>query len=145
MAEPPVLIDSSIWIAGLSARAPQSLRTTLIALIEAKRAAVTEVIRLEVMAGARSEKHLADLRADFDALQCLTMTTPEWRKAEEIGFTLGRHGLAVASADLMIATVAVSYGVPLWHADRDFEHVRRIAMGLHTFWYPTHSPAISVV
>lgn len=142
MAEPNVLIDSSVWIEGLSPKAPQELRTNLRALIEANQVVVTEMIRLEVIAGAKSFEQFKEFRADFEALRCLETTPPDWRYAEELCFGLSRRGFQVTPTDALIASVAISRDVPLWHADKDFERIKHVMPELHTFWYPHHTPAI---
>ena len=103
---------------------------------------VTEMVRLEVMAGTRSGETVGALRADLEALPCLATTSREWRRAEELGITLGRHGLRVPPADLVIAAVALSHDVPLWHADSDFERIKKVLSGFRTFWSPHQVPPI---
>ena len=142
MAETAILVDSSIWIEALAPRAPEAIVTILRALLTAKRTAVTEMVRLEVMAGAKSAKEFDQFREDFAAVSCFSATTASWRQAEEISFALGRRGLRVPVADLLIAAVAVSHDLPLWHADRDFERVRHVSSNLKTFWHPHQAPVI---
>ena len=142
MAETAYLIDSSIWIQALAPRAPGAMTVLLRALLEANTAVVTDMVRLEVLAGAKSSKEFDQFRQDFDALRCLSTTTQAWRQAEDLGCALGRRGLPVPSPDLLIAAVAVSYDVPLWHADKDFERIKQVTSELRTLWYPHHSPVI---
>ncbi len=142
MAETSVLVDSSIWIEALAARAPEAIVTILRALLTTKRTTVTDMVRLEVMAGAKSPKEFDQFREDFAAIPCLSATSASWRQAEEISFALGRRGLHVPAADLLIAAVAISEKVPLWHADRDFERVRQVSSGFKTFWHPHQAPSI---
>ena len=142
MAEASYLIDSSIWIQALAPRAPEAMTVLLRALLEANRTVVTEMVRLEVLAGAKSSKEFDQFRQDFDALRCLNATMQVWRHAEDLGCTLGRRGLPVPSPDLLIASVALSYDVPLWHADKDFERIKQAMPELRTLWYPHHSPVI---
>ena len=143
MAEPPILIDSSIWIAGLDPRGAPSLHTKLIALIESGRARITEMIRLEVMGGARSVKEFESLRSDFLAVECFHLTENEWRLAEGLSFHLNRKGQRVPASDLLIASTALSYKAPLWHSDADFERVRSVRSDFHTYWHPRHAPDIA--
>ena len=142
MADLAVLVDSSVWIEGLSLRAPEKLRVTLRALIEANRAVVTEMIRLEVMVGTRSDDEFAEFRADFDALRCLKTDPAHWLKAEELSILLVRRGARVPPSDLLIAAVALAHAMPVWHADKDFERVRHAVPTFRTLWYPQHHPEI---
>lgn len=143
MAEPAILVDSSLWIEGLSPRAPPPLRATLRALIEANQLVVTDMVRLEVIAGARTFQEFREFRTDFEAVRCVPITSREWLRAEDLCVTLGRRGLSVPPADVLIAAVALGHGVSLWHADRDFERIRHVVPALQTFWYPQRSPAVA--
>lgn len=142
MADSSVLVDSSLWIEALRPSAPEALRRTLGALVEANHVVTTDMIRLEVIAGARSSEEFASFRADFDALRCLPTTPRAWRDAEELSLSLGRRGARVPAADVLIAAVAMAHGAPLWHADRDFERVRKAVPQLRTFWHPHHTPPL---
>ena len=121
---------------------PEEMRRILTVLVGAGRAAITEMIRLEVVAGARSVQELEGFRADLGSVPCLATTPREWRQAEEMSFALSRAGRRAAAADTLISAVAVSYRIPLWHADSDFERVRSAISSFQTFWYPKHSPPI---
>ena len=140
MAEESVLVDSSIWIHGLGSRAPEDLKNRLMGLLEADSVLITEMIRLEVIAGARSAAEFGKYRVDFESIRCLEATRQDWRRAEDLSFTLNRAGSKVGAADLLIAAVAISRQVPLWHADNDFERIHRVASDFQTIWYPKHSP-----
>ena len=143
MDEGTVLVDSSLWIQGLDPRAPQELKATMQGLLETKRMAITDIVRLEVIAGARGLDEFVKFQMDFDAIRCLDTARREWRRAETLSLVLNRRGQRVAAADTLIAAVAISYGVPLWHADRDFERVKAVVgADFHTFWYPKRSPAL---
>ena len=111
-------------------------------LIGSNRIVVTEMIRLEVVGGAKSNKEFENFRADFSALECLKTTEREWNLAEHLSFDLNRKGRRVPSTDLLIAAVAISYNLPLWHIDSDFERVRSVAANLDTYWYPKRFPDI---
>lgn len=135
-----MLVDASVWIEGLRAAAPAALTMQLQTLLMAKRLLVTDMVRLEVLAGARSPSEFEAFRADLDMLPGLDTTAREWRKAEDLSIVLTRQGRRVAAADLLIAAVSMTHGVPLWHADSDFERVRTVAESFKTFWYPKQSP-----
>ena len=142
MANPSILVDSSIWIEGLNPQAPHAIQQRLKALTEANRVVITEMIRLEVIAGARTLDEFKDFRADFGALRCLGTTSQEWWRAEELSFVLGRKGLRVPPADILIAAVAMSHEVPLWHADKDFERIKQVAPDFESYWHPQKMPEI---
>ena len=140
MVKPVVLVDSSVWIEWLSPQASEALKRTLQALLEAGRIVTTDMIRLEIITGARSLQEFAMFQRDFDAIPCLEMTRREWRRAEVLSFALSRRGWRVAAPDLLIAVAALAHGVLLWHADNDFERVKRVAADFRTWHYPKQSP-----
>ncbi len=113
---------------------------TLKALLESNQAAVTEMIRLEVIGGAKTGEEFKAFRADFDAVHCLSAGRREWARAEELSAALGQAGRRVPSPDVLIAATALCYDVPLWHADRDFERIPQVASTFRTFWHPRHQP-----
>lgn len=142
MDESLVLIDSSVWIEGLRAKALENVKTQLRGLMETGRIRMTEMIRLEVIGGARSYEELDWLRIELEEVPLLETTEREWRRAEDLSFTLSRKGQHVASADVLIAAVALCYKIPLWHADQDFERIRQAILDFQTYWYPKQSPAL---
>ena len=142
MAEASCLVDSSIWIEALSPRGPEKLQAILRTLLEANRAVITEMIRLEVLAGSRSSKEFDQFRQDFSAIRCLEATPEAWHQAEDLAFTLARQGLHVPAADLLIAAVAISHEVALWHADRDFERIKQALKTFKTLWHPQSAPVV---
>lgn len=48
-----------------------------------------------------------------------------WDEAGELGYFLGRRGAAIKSLDLLIATYALAYAIPILTTDADFTHMRR--------------------
>ena len=53
-----------------------------------------------------------------------------WTEAGDLGFALRRRGTTFKTVDLLIATYALVYGIPLLTADRDFEKMKRAGVGL---------------
>lgn len=142
MAKDLVLIDSSVWIEGLRPTASDGLRNAIKSLVESDRAAIMEMIRLELLAGARGLSEFESLRADLEALECLETTPEVWRAAENLSLVLTRAGKRVASADLLIAASARFYKLSLWHADEDFERIGKSVSDLKTFRYPKQTPPL---
>lgn len=138
-----ILIDSSIWIQWLSPQASGELKRAMEALLATDRAVINEMIRLEVIGGARSAGEFEKVRGDFEAIRCIETKPRVWQKAEDLSFLLGRRGQRVAAADVLIAAGAICHGAPLWHADRDFERVRAAVRNFRTFWYPRHNPMVA--
>ena len=119
-----ILVDTSAWIEFLRGTgSPACFRVEDVLQFEI---AVCDPIRMEILAGARDEMHLQDLRrllaraivlptgpADYDAASAL------FRLCRSRGETVRRL------IDCLIAAVAIRADAPLLHLDRDFEVLAR--------------------
>ena len=122
-----ILVDSSAWIEYLrTAESDAHLR--LRSLIEDRGAiAITDVITMEVLAGARTERDGHQLRR---LLERATPLPPrpffDHESAARIYRTCRQEGeVPRQMTDCMIAAVAIRHGVPLLHNDRDFDLIAR--------------------
>lgn len=83
---------------------------------------VCDPVRLEVLAGARDDRHLRELRALLSAGSELDLTPAHYELAASLYRECRRQGRTVRKLlDCLIAAVAVSAGVPVLHADTDFD------------------------
>lgn len=122
-----ILVDTSAWIEYLRATG-SVLHHRLRRLIEREeQLATTEVIVMEVLAGARDDDHLRQLRRllmrwEFLPLQGLA----DYEEAASIYRHCRRSGETVTRlSDCLIAAVAIRASVPLLHRDKDFETIAR--------------------
>lgn len=121
-----ILVDSSAWIEFL--RGTGSPACERVDALLDDDVAICDPIRMEILAGARSEGHLADLRALLGRAIVLPTASQHYeqaaglfRRARASGFTVRRL------VDCLIGAVAIDHGVPLLHADRDFEALARVS------------------
>jgi predicted nucleic acid-binding protein len=121
MSEEIYLIDTSAWILVLRPNAPEAAKAIVDQLIATNRAATTDVIFLELLAGSRTERECEELQQDLEALIYLPISHELWVKAARFSFTLRRQGLTVPTLDVLIAAVAIENGVGVLHADRHFD------------------------
>jgi len=118
------LIDTSAWIEFL-----RDTGTTVCQRVDAlldEGTFTCHPIRMEVLAGAHNERHLRDLRSLL-ARSCLVATTPgDYEDAAALFRTCRRQGEAVRRPiDCLIAAHAIRAGIPVLHADADFEVLAR--------------------
>jgi predicted nucleic acid-binding protein len=119
-----ILVDSSAWIEFL--RGTRSAVCEEVDRLLDAETAISDPIRMEVLAGARDERHLHDLRTllgrahlmhcdprDFDAAAML------YRRCRGGGQTIQRL------IDCLIAAVAIREGLPILQSDSDFEVLAR--------------------
>jgi predicted nucleic acid-binding protein len=118
------LIDTTIWV--LYFKGEKELEDEIKSLILKERAATCEIVTLEVLRGAKSQKEYGQLHADFAALSTLRLTDIIWEKSYKIGFKLRRTGINVPLADILIATVASHYNCLLLHRDKHFPLIKGV-------------------
>jgi len=95
--------------------------------------AICDVVSMEVLAGARDERHLSQLRGLLARCVVVPMTSEDYEAAAAIYRTCRRNGETVRKlVDCLIAAVAIRVGSPLLHHDADFTAVaRHTALEVH--------------
>ena len=119
-----ILVDSSAWI--------EFLRDTgspvcdeVDRLLEAE-IAVTEPVLMEVLAGARDDRQLHQLRGLLGRARMVHCLPGDFDAAAGLYRRCRRQGATVRRlVDCLIAAVAVREGIPLLHADADFDSLSR--------------------
>jgi predicted nucleic acid-binding protein len=116
-----VLVDSSVWIAFLRDTGGREV-DLLEQLIDERRAATTDVVLLEVLAGTTDEEHAARLRRFLAGAELLRQESPaDAERAAALYRACRRAGETPRSLnDCLIAAVALRHDVPVLHRDRDF-------------------------
>lgn len=116
------LVDSSVWIAYL--RNHETPATGMLTALAAERMIlVGDIVMLEVLRGARDDRHAAWLEARlrrYDVVSLLddglaVRAASNYRRLRALGITIRK------TADLIIGTFCIEHGHHLLHADRDFD------------------------
>jgi len=124
MTDELYLIDTSVWLEVLPrGRVNAFLEQRVDGLLGADRVAITGMIRLELLGGARSEQEWERLDRLLEALHWLSVEENHWQRAARMGFQLRRQGITVPFTDLLIASVALESGAVLLHRDRHFDYI----------------------
>ena len=120
-----ILPDSSAWIEFQRATgSPAHLR--LRAAVEAgEQLATTGLVMLEVLAGARDERHASDLRRLLSRCTFLRLEEPPDHEAAAALYRACRRGGKTIRRlpDCLIAAVAIRTGAVLLHQDSDFDAI----------------------
>lgn len=123
------LVDTSAWVEYLRAtRSPVHRRVRRL-LDEDETLHTTDVVVMEVLAGARDEEHHHQLRrllarCNYVPVEGLT----DYESAAALYRACRRAGETVrALTDCLIAAVALRVDLTVLHADRDFEILARLA------------------
>ncbi len=119
-----VVADSSVWVGHLAGQGGAA-SDVLVELLRLHRIAVNEVIRLEVLTGARDDTQYAALTDAFQGLHPLPITGAVWRRAERLRYALRRKGHRIPLPDALIAACALMYDCELLHADRHYDVIAR--------------------
>jgi predicted nucleic acid-binding protein len=133
-----LLLDTSVWIDLLADR-----RTEAVGFVLQREAtegiALTEMIYLEVMQGARAgatEQKIRNILSQQQILQPL-QGLETYDQAAALYRAARHNGLAVRTAiDCLIAQIAVEHEALLVHNDRDFFTLAKVEPRLHLFPSP---------
>lgn len=88
--------------------------------------ATCDPIRMEVLAGARDESHLHDLRRLLARASVIDVVPGDYEDAAALYRTCRRRGETVRKLiDCLIGAIAVRVQVPVLQADSDFEVLAR--------------------
>jgi len=126
-----ILVDTSAWV--------EFLRDTGSTVCDAVDGlvdgdiAICDAISMEVLAGARDERHLVQLRGLLARTTVLPTTSADYESAAAMFRACRARGVTVRKLiDCLIGAVAVRAGVEVLHADVDFSTLaRHTALGVH--------------
>lgn len=119
-----ILIDTSAWIEFF--RDTGSPVCNEVDRLLGEDVATCDVVRMEVLAGARDEPHLRDLRGLLARATVLPIGPADYESAAAMYRTCRRGGETVRKpVDCLIAAVAVREAVAVLHADADFDVLAR--------------------
>lgn len=118
------LVDTSAWIEFLRGTGSEVCERLDRAV--AGRIAVTDPIRMEVLAGGRDDSHVNDLRRLLLRAESIPTTAGDYDDAAALYRVCRRGGESPRRLmDCLIAAVAIRAGVAVLHADADFDVIAR--------------------
>ena len=119
-----ILIDTSAWIEFL--RDTGSVTCERVEALLETEIATCDVVRMELLAGARDELHLNDLRRLLARATLIATVPTDFDDAASLFRLCRRRGKTVRKLiDCLIAAIAIRAGVPLFHMDSDFDVLAR--------------------
>lgn len=80
-----------------------------------------------MLIGALDEESFARLRGVFQYLEDVLLTEKIWKEAAHLRHLSQLKGLLIPLPDLLIAQVAISTDLMLWHVDEHFERISQQA------------------
>lgn len=119
-----ILVDTSAWVEFL--RDTGSPVCQRVDELLGDDIATCHSVRMEVLAGARDERHLNDLRRLLARASLLPTRATDYEEAAALFRTCRRNGETVRRLiDCLIAAAAIRAGVAVLHADSDFDVLAR--------------------
>ncbi len=120
-----IVVDSSVWLDYLRAQDTKATRF-LRATTEEGNIIIGDVILLEVLQGAQSDKHARLLESRLRRFEIRAMVNPVLAVAAARNYRLLRErGVTIRKTiDLIIGTFCIEEGHGLLHQDRDFDPMR---------------------
>ena len=119
-----ILIDTSAWIEFL--RDTGSVTCERVEALLETEIATCDVVRMELLAGARDELHLNDLRRLLARATLIATVPTDFDDAASLFRLCRRRGKTVRKLiDCLIAAIAIRAGAPLFHMDSDFDVLAR--------------------
>jgi predicted nucleic acid-binding protein len=91
---------------------------------------ICDVVRLEVLRGARSVREMATLRAELDEVASAPIDEHVWKRTEEVYAGLarlqgGRH-CGVQPTDVLVAAAAEAQDLVVLHDDAQFDLIAEV-------------------
>ncbi len=118
------LIDTTVWIKFFRGT-DESLKDRITTLVLQNCAYTSEIIVMEILRGAKSEKEYRMLYDDFTALPFLSIDRDVWELSWKNAYKLKKKGVTIPLADIIIASTALHYDCILMHSDKHFDLVCR--------------------
>jgi predicted nucleic acid-binding protein len=118
-----IICDTSAWIDHLrDSGTPAAIR--LDSLVDTDEVVVTDGVVLELLAGARDDRHLRDLERMLARFGRVATEQDDFEEAASIYRWCRRRGATPRSLlDCVIAAVAIRVGASVLHNDRDFDTI----------------------
>lgn len=119
-----ILIDTSAWVEFLrDTKSPVCVRVDRLLNGDI---AICEPVRMELLAGARDERHLSDLRGLLARATLIHTEAIDYEEAAALYRVCRHSGEAVRKLiDCLIASIAIRTGSSILHCDTDFDVLAR--------------------
>ena len=119
-----ILIDTSAWVEFL--RDTGSATCNRVESLLASKIAICDAVRMEVLAGARDERHLHNLRRLLARATVVPTAPTHYDEAGALYRLCRREGDTVRKLiDCLIGAVAIRADTPVLHNDTDFDVLAR--------------------
>jgi hypothetical protein len=115
------LFDTSAWIQALRKDYDPAAKSLLEKILDEDRLVILPVIKVELLAGTRSDADFRRLKSRLDAIPEIPLGQNAWEAIQELAYRLRRNGLDIPLIDTIILACAQIAGARLYHRDGHFE------------------------
>lgn len=119
-----VLVDTCIWV-DFFRNFNVALGDRLENLISEDRVLLSDVVRSELLIGARDKKELEELNSVLEGLNVAEINSKTFIKAGELGFLMRREGFTFPLSDLIITAQAINHESQIWTFDKHFSTLEK--------------------
>ncbi len=126
-----ILLDTSVLIDYL-----RSHDAKLLGVMQSHNAAICGVTRAEILHGARTEQHRAQLLVVLNTFPQVPFAEALWDATGDLLAVLRVNGVTVPFADALLAALSISLDVELWTRDQQFTKMQQHVPALRLFVEP---------
>lgn len=123
-----ILIDTSAWIHFFRGRDP--IASVVDEALANHEAALCGPVETELRRGLLNQRERKRVLPLLDACHALVQPEQLWVEAGDLGFALRKRGVTFKTADLLIATYALSHAAALLTTDHDFRAMQKAGIAL---------------
>jgi hypothetical protein len=121
-----ILVDTSVWLEFFRVK-DSPYGEALDRLLEEERVCTANLVKAEIIPGARTPRQFRELKEYFDALPLAREPASLWEQLTDVQFRLKRRGInGISIPDLIIAVVAKANGKVIFTKDSDFWRIQRV-------------------
>lgn len=120
------IIDTSAWIEASRRGASEKLIGLVNEILPLGICSVSSVSAFELLRVAKSSAEFKRLKRELEALSIRLVDSECWELGYQISFELGRKGITIPMADVLIACQAYQNGSILLHHDKHFNLIKKV-------------------
>lgn len=95
--------------------------------------AICGVVRAELLHGAVSAKDFANITTMLEAFDEFNLEISDWQILGDNLYNLRKKGISIPFSDIIIATIVLNHGIPIWTGDKHFLLIQSVLTGLNIY------------
>lgn len=91
------------------------------------------IVRAELLLGSRSEKNQKEMHENLAEFDTLDLERADWEALGDQLYNYRTHGVTIPISDAIMASIALTYGIPVWSNDKHFEMMKSVISELKVY------------